>query len=710
MSGLRAAGRIGLAVVVAATAIGVSARSAAPAVAAPSCPTVGGVLLVKDTIKSTTTDGNPVVVCNGKVPTFDGTPLNLDVTLPTVPYVPLGSTTPATPPLVMLLSGWSNDICQFESTSLAGTAPTGCPDYIGNPGYHWNNDWFASNGLVALTYTPRGWYESCGKDASGINNGGTPYSYTTDAACAGTGRASWTHLYDRRWEIHDAQYLAGLLVDAGLVDPNKIVSTGDSGGGGPSWDLALSQDNIVQTSCTDVTLASCYTPWVSPGAQHTPIHFAAAIPMFTWTDLVAALLDNGLSSDGFNGAPAYGNTQSPIGVDKQSDVSGLYALGVSNPGRTPPPDGAQYAAPLADPTADLQTWFPLINAGEPYGANVQAVGALIGGPLHSPFAIPFPAANEEKPVFAIQGTTDTLFSGLQAVAMVNRLKAHDPAYPVYQFLGDVGHALAQNPIEVWKQAHDQSNAWLNQELAGQPVTQPITTIVTTKCIAGQSFVSYTGTDLASIATQVVNFSSAAAQSINSDATLNAYEGTQTDPVANSGCRKLSAATAVQNDPNEAVYTFALPANTSATLVGSPVVQVTAAVTGTSAELNGRLWDVGPDGMQTLITRNAYRIEQAVGATAPINANFELWPNAWQLGCGHQLKLELTQDDVPTWRADNVTSSMTLTNLQLTLPTVPNAGCSFAAALAESPLVPAIPLVAVAAVGSVALWRRRRGTS
>jgi MYXO-CTERM domain-containing protein len=72
-----------------------------------------------------------------------------------------------------------------------------------------------------------------------------------------------------------------------------------------------------------------------------------------------------------------------------------------------------------------------------------------------------------------------------------------------------------------------------------------------------------------------------------------------------------------------------------------------------------------------------------------------------------LKLELTQNDVPTWRDDNLASSMMLTNLQLALPMVPNVGCSFAAALAESPLVPVLPAVALAALGAVAWARRRR---
>jgi hypothetical protein len=47
--------------------------------------------------------------------------------------------------------------------------------------------------------------------------------------------------------------------------------------------------------------------------------------------------------------------------------------------------------------------------------------------------------------------------------------------------------------------------------------------------------------------------------------------------------------------------------------------------------------------------------------------YRLWPTAWTLATGHQLKLELTPDDSPTWRPDNLPATMTLTNVSLTSP-------------------------------------------
>ena len=129
--------------------------------------------------------------------------------------------------------------------------------------------------------------------------------------------------------------------------------------------------------------------------------------------------------------------------------------------------------------------------------------------------------------------------------------------------------------------------------------------------------------------------------------------------------------ASQSDPNQASYSFAVPS--AATVLGGPVVNVTAAVTGSSAELGARLWDVDASGNQTLITRTVYRIEQTPGTTT-LPLSFELSQNAWQLQCGHTIKLELTQNDGPSWRADNEPASIALSNMKLSLPVVPGTVC------------------------------------
>ena len=605
--------------------------------------------------------GQSFIVCTGRIRSFDGTPLDTDVTIPTAAPTALR-------PLMIFMHGWGNSKTDWESTTLTG-------DNGGQ--YHWNNAWFASQGYVVLNYTARGFHASCGKDS------GSNYLYSNDSTCSDTtGEASWTHLADRRWEIHDSQYLAGLLTDAGLVDPQRIVASGGSYGGGQSWDLALSQDKVVTSASTDPANPSL-VPWVSP--LGTPLHLVAAAPMYPWTDLGDALVQNGRAADGAYAGPADGDHHNPVGVDKQTYVAGLFASG----GAT-----AQYSAPGTDSTADLSSWFAAFNAGEPYSSStVAAALAQVGGAFRSPFSMPVPTGSHEVPVFVIQGETDPLFPSFQALDMVNRLKAADPNWPVTVFLGDVGHSYASNPTDIWHQAHDASNAWLQSVMAGSTPTNPAVTVTTTACLTGQTHATFTGSSYGTIATSVVHLTSAAAQSTaSSNAATN--EGANTDPIANGGCRSMAAS---QSDPNQAVYTFPVP---TGTLVGAPGVKVDVAVSGLSAELVARLWEIDGAGNQTLVTRTVYRIEESA-PTATEHLNFELYPQAWQFQPGDTLKLELNQDDSPVWRPDNLASSLSFTNLDLSLPMVGSPAVN----VAETPLAPALPAAAVIGVG-LAGWRRR----
>jgi predicted acyl esterase len=160
--------------------------------------------------------------------------------------------------------------------------------------------------------------------------------------------------------------------------------------------------------------------------------------------------------------------------------------------------------------------------------------------------------------------------------------------------------------------------------------------------------------------------------------------------------------ASQSDPNQAVYTFAVP---NGTLAGAPIVNVDVAVSGLSAEVAARLWEITPGGTQTLVTRTVYRIEDAA-PTGNDHLSFELWPQAWQFQAGDQLKLELTQDDQPVWRPDNLASSLSFTNLDLALPLV----TSPTSVVAESPLAPALPLAALLTIAGLVTWRRRSPTA
>jgi|GEM_PF-175654 len=589
--------------------------------------------------------GVPFTICSGRIPSFDGTPLDTDVSIPDGADGPL--------PLVVMLHGWGGSKTDFESSTLAGN---------GQNTDDWNNAWFTAHGDAVLTYTARGFGFSCGQDPS------AGYSYATDPACAG--RASWTHLADRRWEVRDAQYLTGLLVDAGVALPDKVVATGDSYGGGQSWLLALSQDQVLHR---DGTLG----PWNSP--RGTPIELAAAVPQFPWTDLLQALVDNGRGSDGLFGAPPDGDHTDPVGVEKQSYVDALYADGQAT---------AQYAPPGADPSADLPGWLAAVSAGEPYGADplvAQAMAQLEH--YRSPLAMPVPPPGRRVPVLDLQGVTDPLFPAVQALELVGALDATGPGaapYPVWTILGDLGHAYASNPTALWQQVNADANAWLSSILAGEDPSLPRFSAITVACDPSSPSRTYqadtmsglvTGSDPQHPAGHVVTLA-AGGTATTSSASAPGPEAVASEPLAGStavdsvdGSSSSCVRMPVTTDPGVAAWTFPPLAEggTSATIIGGPVLRASVTVTGPDAAWAARLWDVDPStGTQTLITRAVYR-DSATAASSSSSVAFELWPTAWVLPPGHELKLELTQDDTPTWRTDNLPSVVMWSGVTLSLP-------------------------------------------
>ena len=186
---------------------------AAVAVAFVALP-AGASAAVTGVLATHTMDGQPIPcvaqsdgvrVCHGdesglggvdlRLKSFDGTPLALYVTLPT------GAASGATAhyPLVVQSHGW-------------GDPSTGPDDgQYGGP----TADQWARDGYAVLQLTARGWGDSCGSAASRLVN---------VAACAN----GYIRLDDYRYEARDVQYAVGLLVDEGIVDPNRIGVTGES--------------------------------------------------------------------------------------------------------------------------------------------------------------------------------------------------------------------------------------------------------------------------------------------------------------------------------------------------------------------------------------------------------------------------------------------------------------------------------------------------
>src|SRR5215218_8186307 len=262
-----AAGACALALVVAP-----SAQAAPPNPFGHACSPKAGVLFC------------PSATLDQRVPAFDGTPIDVDVTLPASGDGPF--------PTIVLLHGYGGNKGNFESAK---------PEGNGGSSYHYNNTSFASRSYAVVNYSARGFGNSCGAVAS-----------RNDPGCT----RGWIHLADQRFEARDTQYLLGLLVDQGIAKPDALASTGISYGGGQSVELAYLND---RTRMPDDT----FVPWKSPNG--TPLHLAAVWPRWPWSDLVSSLTPNGRFLDFATPSPR--ESRDPLGVPKQSYVSGLFALG-----------------------------------------------------------------------------------------------------------------------------------------------------------------------------------------------------------------------------------------------------------------------------------------------------------------------------------------------------------------------------------------------
>jgi hypothetical protein len=195
------------------------------------------------------------------VPSWDGVPLDVDVTLPASGDGPF-------PTLVMLRE----------------------PAAVGAESLR-----LARRGYAVVDYSARGFGRSCG----------VPGSRTPDCA------RGWTHLSDQRYEARDAQQLLGALVDAGIAAPGALGAWGEAVGGVQALELAFLRNRVRQP---DGSLA----PWRSPAGRRLSI--AAAFAVRPAHDLLAALLPNGRFLD-FEDARL--ESLDPLGVERIAAVDAL---------------------------------------------------------------------------------------------------------------------------------------------------------------------------------------------------------------------------------------------------------------------------------------------------------------------------------------------------------------------------------------------------
>jgi dienelactone hydrolase len=506
-------------------------------------------------------------------PTWDNTPIDVNVAFPPAPNVgPDGNY-----PLIMMFHGYGGHKLYLSDMQ------------------HW-----LDKGYATFSMSDRGFHESCGSSASRTAAG---------SACDN----GYIRLIDNRYEVRDAQFFAGELVDAGLVDPSEIGAIGGSYGGGMSMALGALKDRTVMPDGSLV-------PWTSP-VNHTPISLAAAAPNIPWTDLAYSLAPNGSTLDYLADSPYTG----PPGVSKQSLVGGLYISGLAAPGF--------YAPEGSDPSADITGWRNRLNAGEPYGTDVQAILDELTT-NHSSYYID--DSEPPAPMLMSNGFTDDLFPVDETVRYFNKINTKYPNADLSLFYGDFGHPRAQGKDDVTGALNDAQDAWMDRWVkgVGPKPFEGVTAYTETCPDSAPSGGPYTAKSWASIAPGEIRFDSAGSKTIAPTAGSTAVAA-PFNPVGGSACATAPAA----DQPGTATYRLKKAPAAGFTMMGAATVSAKFTVQANS-EVAARLLDVAPDGNETLVDRGLWR---PVPGTNKAQV-FQLHPNGYQFAAGHVPKLELLPQD------------------------------------------------------------------
>ena len=345
----------------------------------------------------------PTLTDAQRVPSYDGVPLDVDVTLPASGDGPF--------PTIVMMHGWSQNKGAFESHLPDGS---------------YNNVFYAQQGYAVVNYSARGFGRSCGAPDS-----------RTSPGCD----SAWIRLADHRYEGRDTQHLLGVLVDQRVARPDALGVTGISYGGIQSLNLARLRNRIRLVD-------GSFQPWTSPGG--TPLAIKAAYARWAGSDMTYALQPNGRFLD-FR-TPRRGQSIKPGGVMKKSYNDGLYVSGGAT-GFYAPENGAF--------SADITGWKNVADLGEPERPSQLAVGRELTN-FHSWAGLSGPSAA----LLVQNGWTDDLVPATEALRVYRTFHAA-PGARISLQLGDLGHARGQNKANAERAMISQATAFFAAYLKGE---------------------------------------------------------------------------------------------------------------------------------------------------------------------------------------------------------------------------------------------------
>lgn len=570
-------------------------------------------------------EGENFRLCTGLVLTKDrSSKLDVDVTLPAAGEGPF--------PLVVLLHGLGNTKTNFEVSFDADSTDT----IEGTGGkYRFNNAWFASRGYAVLNYTARGFDGNTCANESIQSVDADPELYGDSPACL-------PQLVNVNHEVKDTQYLIGRLVDGSLLNvsakakASKVGVAGVSYGGGHTW--MLSRKNV----------------WRSPAG--TRIKLAAAVPIIGWTDLMEAIIPNGrLRDDTVDLPDPELRIAQTRGVAKKSYIN-LFYTALNQTSLQP------YKLPDY-----IKTWYErFVSGSEPYADAVSDDAARKIVTERSAYYIPQETVAHKTPTFALQGFTDQIFSAVQVVRMYNMLRFDEFDFPIKMYLGDWGHPNAQNKADETVYMLDAVNRWLDFYLKARGKAPKLDVEArTTECDSEQMGDLYRASSWDALKAGTIPLE-AVSISGSLDSTAVDAHAAQLDPVPLSDRSEWGECRVTDSTVTDGNLADSVPVGAAgATMLGMPELSFVADPSAADMYVAARLWDVDPaTGEQTLVTRGVYRLDSS---GAPENVDFQLWGNAWNFEPGHEVKLELTANDEPSFKRSSTDGTIAISDVSLELP-------------------------------------------
>jgi dienelactone hydrolase len=562
-------------------------------------------------------------VCTAEVPSFDGAPLDVDLTLPREGTGPRH-------PLIVLLHGFGNDKHEWQWLDDAGDD---------GDKWRWNSHWFSRRGFYVLTATARGFDSDDVEDAT--KQPATP-SGTSFSAPNGT-----IQLKSREVEIRDTQWLAALVANTFPdVDRDRVAVSGNSYGGGESW------------------LQAADPEWAFAGLP--ALRLRVAVPKYGWTDL-----GYGLAPSGHPGGYDSATTPGPIGDVKLTYVNGFFALGGTHFEL-----GAR-TTPNTEGPINIHAWKSRLgDVGDPYdaaGAEDPVVAQARRGLTEYRGAYyqrerfeAQAAAGDEVAVFSIQGWTDDLFTSVESFRQYRQLKSIDPRWPVAVALADVGHSRARNPERTWQRLNGMANAFLDAHLdgSGGGASGIVSERGTCGDDAGELVAARTPERLANDTFTAT----LAAGTLPPGSGVGDPDGIATDPIvgpqAVPGECRSSAAAAFPGRYTD--RTRPLPEPRTYVGIGEVVLRY-ALASPTTTTVAARVWDESPDGSAVLVDRGVYRIDPPAYDRQAGTLRLPLYGNHWRFERGHRIRVDLMQADTPSLRPPTVPNAVTFGPPRLVLP-------------------------------------------